>query len=121
MKYLNFLYISIVSTGYLFSSPYVNSAWDNDDYLQKAVTSFIESRFSDKNLPGKNKPTVPPERCMPLKFGYRGGWEADDGLNYQISFANLSVECWERLKQVVPSNHFKLIQNVMSTQPKFRI
>jgi hypothetical protein len=82
--------------------------WDDPEYLQNTFTSFIEARFSDENLPGNSELTIPPSHCVPLHFGFQGTWETDTGRRYQVAFQDISVECWERIKQVMPRTPFKI-------------
>lgn len=111
-KYLKALklVVGVVFMSYLLDSSLAKAEWDWNDseYLRNTFTSFVESRFLDENLPGDSVVSIPPERCIPLKFGYQGAWGEDLARRYQVAFGNISLECWERLKQVMPQTPFKI-------------
>jgi hypothetical protein len=106
----------------LISLP-VRAEWDEGDpeSIKLKMTQYINSRLFDENLPGELTTTVNPELCKSVKFGWQDlvNDDTDNTWKYFSSFEKISVECWERLKQVIPLTPFKIREARTVTQIKY--
>jgi len=124
IKKLNALKLvaGIVCVNFILISSPAKAEWDWPDRpsIEKKMTEYIKSKLLDENLPVEEV-SVAPELCKDVKFGYQDLVYADD-INvwkYFSSFQNINLECWERLKQVIPPTPFKIREAKTVAQIKY--